>query len=107
MSKRTKRTNAKDPPWPHRLAKKKPAHGDRWRRAGAGGLGMAKKEEAQERQERFSSRLRGTQSTLDKPPSNGGAGFLAEGTSLRLTCHIYVSSGPLVLSASPSPRTCC
>lgn len=49
---------------------------------------------------------RGTQSTLDKPPSNGGAGILAEGTSLRLTRHICFSFGPLVCNASPSPCTC-
>lgn len=64
---------------------------------------MAKKEEAQEWQEHFSRRPRGTQSTLDKPPSNGGAGILAEGTSLRLTCHTCFSFGPLVCNASPHP----
>lgn len=96
----------RDPPRPHRLAKRKPAHRDRWRRDGAGELGVAKREEAQEWQECFSSTPRGTQSTLDKPPSNGGAGILAEGTSLRLTHHICFSFGPLVCNASPSPCTC-
>lgn len=92
MNKRTKRMNVKGTyhSLTGGLAKRKPAHRDRRRRDGTGELGMAEKEETQEEQERFSCRSRGTQSTLDKPPSNGRAGILVEGTSLRLTRHVLL-----------------
>lgn len=43
------------------------------------------------------------QSTLDKPPSNGGAGNPAEGTSLGLECPVSFSFG-MSPSVIPHPH---
>lgn len=47
-------------------------------------------------------------STLDKPPSKGGAGILAEGTSLGLGLHVpyYFRISPSVIP-HPHPSTYC